>query len=53
MNDNSEGVYYLANLQVKTLALYKPESYLANTFTDFPETITFMFSKFWNSYFQG
>ena len=33
--------------------LYKPESSFANTFQDFPKTVTFMFLKFWSSYFQG
>ena len=31
----------MANLQVQSLFLYKPESSFANTFPDFSETITF------------
>ena len=53
LND-SEGVYYLVNLQVKSLPLWKPMSSFENTFPDFPKTITFfMFLKFCSSYFRG
>ena len=53
MNDNSKGVYYLANLKVESLPLYKTESSFANIFPDFLNTFSFfMFLKFWNSFFQ-
>ena len=46
LNDNTEGVYYLPNLQVESLILYKPESSFANIFPDFLKTISFF--TFWN-----
>ena len=47
LSDNSEGVYYLENLQVESLHLCKPKNSVANTFPDFPNTISFfMFLHF-------
>ena len=46
MNHNSEAVYYLANMQVESLPLQKPESFFTNSFQGFPKTISFfMFLK--------